>query len=179
MQASNWTLKQLFVTFRSPISPFVQNASVNGCISLSFNGCINVTFSFKILSTLEIDMQQDAPQEPLRCSEKCLFIKLFGEVSASKPVILVLRNQYYLRSLLDFYVNYFLKNIYLPEHPSVGISGCLWIFWTNVSTHRENLTCFLYFPSYFSFNNTSLNLLGFSQVLPLYRKNVATRKHCL
>ena len=35
-------------------------------------------------------MQQDAPQEPLRCSEKCLFIKLFGEVSASKPVILVL-----------------------------------------------------------------------------------------
>ena len=50
-------------------------------------------------------MQQDAPQEPLRYSEKCLFIKLFDEVSASKPVILVLRNQYYLRSLLDFYVN--------------------------------------------------------------------------
>ena len=113
------------MAFRSPISPFVQNASVNGCISLSVNGCINLTFNFKILSTLEIDMQQDAPQEPLRCSEKCLFIKLFDEVSASKPVILVLRNQYYLRSLLDFYVNYFLKNIYIFAR--TPISGDQWL----------------------------------------------------
>ena len=43
-------------------------------------------------------MQQDAPQEPLRCSEKYLFIKtFFGEVSASKPVILVLFKETVLR----------------------------------------------------------------------------------
>ena len=34
-------------------------------------------------------MQQDPPQELLRCSEKYLFIKtFFGEASASRPVIL-------------------------------------------------------------------------------------------
>ena len=43
-------------------------------------------------------MQQDAPREPLRCSENYLFIKtFFGQVSASKPIILVLFKEPVLR----------------------------------------------------------------------------------
>ena len=97
----------------------------------------------------------------------------------SKPVILLKVYQYYLRNLLKFLVNYFWKNIYVFARIP-AISGCLWIFWTNVSTHHENLMRFLYFPSFLWFNNiTSINQLDFSQVLLLYRKNVATTKQYL
>ena len=108
----------------------------------------------------------------------------------SKPVILLNVYQYYLTSINQYYypvltysnfklTNYSLENIYIfARIPAVN--GCLWIFWKNVSTHHENLMCFLYFPSFLWFNNiASLNQLDFSQVLFLYRKNVAKTKQCL
>ena len=47
-------------------------------------------------------MQLYVPQEPLRFSEKYLFIEIFLVKFALKPVILLKFHQYYLRNLLKF-----------------------------------------------------------------------------
>ena len=65
----------------------------------------------------------------------------------------------------------------------IPINGDQWLplnILNNLSTHRKNLMCCLYFPSYLLFNKSmSLNKLGFPQVLLFYGKNVSTVKQCL
>ena len=67
------------MTFRTPISRFVR-IPLNQCL-YQFRQC-NLWFQNSIY--VRDKHAADAPQEPLRCSEKSLFIKFFlGEVSAS------------------------------------------------------------------------------------------------